>query len=60
MHDVVGGGRSPQGECGLKFSGHVIGEGSAGRSPQGECGLKLVGWPAHDAGLVAPRKGSVD
>ena len=35
-------GRSPQGECGLKFALLVEGAGGLGRSPQGECGLKFL------------------
>ena len=33
-------GRSPQGECGLKFEEHAPRPVGLCRSPQGECGLK--------------------
>ena len=33
-------GRSPQGECGLKYPVLRQAEAAVGRSPQGECGLK--------------------
>ena len=38
QHGIAG--RSPQGECGLKYVGQLHGLLVAGRSPQGECGLK--------------------
>ena len=36
-------GRSPQGECGLKYQGFALSVEVDCRSPQGECGLKYIG-----------------
>ena len=33
-------GRSPHGECGLKFCSNSLQNSLGGRSPHGECGLK--------------------
>ena len=35
-------GRSPHGECGLKFRRELKTKAVAGRSPHGECGLKFT------------------
>ena len=52
--------RSPQGECGLKFTQLQTQIREKGRSPQGECGLKYEHHELRRHRHVAPRKGSVD
>ena len=57
---LVGLGRSPQGERGLKRDLGEKMDDDERRSPQGERGLKLGRLPSRMGhGAVAPRKGSV-